>query len=131
MQGRAIGSALGPGRNGAISPGSQARLAMDRPSAWARDEDLEEGRRIHDAKAVRTWLDHISACVIPSFVLKISNQSSLGGSWVCMHVRWAPLSVLHVVLQKVGWAATFSLSYRCDMLILACVLSLHIAFSCT
>ena len=52
MQGRAIGSALGPGRNGAISPGSQARLAMDRPSAWARDEDLEEGRRRHDAKAV-------------------------------------------------------------------------------
>ncbi|BDA46994.1 Potassium transporter 5 [Coccomyxa sp. Obi] len=60
MQGRAFGSALGPGRNGAISPASQARMKMDRPSAWARDEDLEEGRRVHDAKAKAGWAATLS-----------------------------------------------------------------------
>ncbi|KAK9918504.1 hypothetical protein WJX75_004557 [Coccomyxa subellipsoidea] len=33
---------------------------MDRPSAWARDEDLEEGRRRHDAKAKAGWAATLS-----------------------------------------------------------------------
>ena len=37
-----------------ISPTLQQKQAMERPSAWARDEDLEEGRRLHDLRAVRT-----------------------------------------------------------------------------
>lgn len=33
-----------------------------RPSAWARDEDLEEGRRLHDLKAVSTSPAPSSSC---------------------------------------------------------------------
>lgn len=36
-----------------ISPTLQQKQAMERPSAWARDEDLEEGKRMHELKAVR------------------------------------------------------------------------------
>lgn len=39
-----------------ISPTLQQKQAMERPSAWARDEDLEEGRRLHDLKAVSNFL---------------------------------------------------------------------------
>ena len=48
MQRGTFGTAL----KGAVSPTTQQKEAMERPSAWARDEDLEEGRRLHNAKAV-------------------------------------------------------------------------------
>ena len=58
------GSAFAPGRNGAISPTTLQKEAMERPSAWARDEDLEEGRRIHDAKAVSTASSALPASLV-------------------------------------------------------------------
>lgn len=53
MQKRAFGVSLGPGYNGAGNSTVSKKEAMERPSAWARDEDLEEGKRLHDLKAVR------------------------------------------------------------------------------
>jgi hypothetical protein len=52
MQREAFGVALGPGRNGIDNGALSKKEAMERPSAWARDEDLEAGKIAHDLKAV-------------------------------------------------------------------------------
>jgi hypothetical protein len=64
MQRGAFGSALGPDRNGAVSPTTRQKEAMERPSAWARDEDLEQNRRLHDAQAVRSGCCPAQSCSI-------------------------------------------------------------------
>ena len=46
-----------------ISPTLQQKQAMERPSAWARDEDLEEGRRLHDLRAVSPQDARASICI--------------------------------------------------------------------
>ena len=64
-----------------ISPTLQQKEAMERPSAWARDEDLEEGRRLHDLKAVSTPDTRASKC---------TATPHLHSPHICFHHICAP-----------------------------------------
>ena len=74
MQRGTFGTAL----NGAVSPSTQQKEAMERPSAWARDEDLEEGRRLHDAKAVSAPAQlRLDSAAVPVVVTQAEEGSLL------------------------------------------------------
>ena len=135
------GSAFAPNRNGAASPTTLQKEAMERPSAWARDEDLEEGRRMHDARAVSTPCSDLSvAGLLARFAAAATAHGKAGAALSCMpmhaHARRpcctaAPLNKLSFagqaacgcrdrrlspcslwLPQKVGWWATASLGYK-------------------
>lgn len=65
--------------------------AMERPSAWARDEDLEEGKRIHDAKAVRAPCSGLPVNSLQAGVVAALLHGRMGVPREHVHVRLALL----------------------------------------
>lgn len=98
-----------------ISPTLQQKQAMERPSAWARDEDLEEGRRLHDLRAVRTQDtragERIATPHLPSAHVCTCYHEAWRGSTSVRRL----IFITHTIclVQKAGWAATLGLSYKC------------------
>lgn len=71
MHKRAHGIEFGSGHNGASNSAVSRKEAMERPSAWARDEDLEEGKRLHDLKAVSLSIPNSEATARPDKMIGI------------------------------------------------------------